>query len=280
MLNLVHGAGDAGAHLVQHPDVDVISFTGSTATGERIARAAGIKRLLLELGGNGPLVVMADANVDAAVEAAVSGCYYLAGQCCTAAERILVHADVHDAFVARLVERARQVRLGDPLDEATDMGPLSGAPVLEKTERHVRDAVSRGAQVMCGGSHRDLFYEPTVIVGVTPDMEIAREETFGPVAPVIKFHDRAEAVSLANGTKYGLTAVVFTSSLEDAWYMADRLQHGTVHINESTNYWDLLAPFGGMKQSGLGRELGYAALEALTEVKQITFDLSKGKTPA
>lgn len=277
VINLVHGAGSVGSQLVEHEDVRALSFTGSTGVGERIAKTAGIKKVLLELGGNGPQIVMADANIDAAADAAITGCFYLSGQCCTAAERILVHEDVHDEFVQKLLERTMKIRVSNPLDENTDMGPLYHQAGVDKTNRHVQDAVAKGARVVYGGTHEGLYYQPTIITGVTTDMEIAQEETFGPVAPIIKFRNREEALEIANGTKFGLTASVFTSNLEDSWYLADRLQHGTVHINESTNYWDLLAPFGGMKKSGLGRGLGIWMLEAFTETKQITFDISKGK---
>lgn len=274
-LNVVHGRGDVGAHLVKHPAVASVVFTGSTKTGEQVARDAGLKNRVLELGGNGPQIVLADANLDRAADAAIVGCFYLAGQCCTAAERILVHESVHDPFVEKLVARARELRVGDPLDEATDMGPLCTAEVLARTQEHVADAVEKGATVVYGGSSDGRFHDPTVLVGVTSTMRIAREETFGPVAPIMSFSTLDEAITIANETEYGLTAAVFTRSLHDAWRAADELRHGTVHINETTNYWDQLAPFGGAKKSGAGRELAGWIIDALTEVKQITFDLSE-----
>ncbi|WP_183192374.1 aldehyde dehydrogenase family protein [Brevibacillus fluminis] len=277
VINLVHGKGDVGNQLVEHPDVGAITFTGSTAVGKQIAKTAGLKRTLLELGGNGPQIVMEDANLEEAVEAAITGCFYNAGQVCTAAERILVHESVHDEFVELLVERTRKVQLGNPLEETTDMGPLSSQAVVDKTNYHLQDAVAKGAEIIYGGNHDGLYFEPTILVNVTQEMEIGKEETFGPVAPIIRFSTREEAVEIANDTQYGLTSSVFTSSLEDAWYMADRLQHGTVHINESTNYWDFLAPFGGMKNSGNGRILSTWVFQHLTEVKQITFDPTKTK---
>lgn len=275
VVNVVHGSGEVGACMVEHPDVDMVSFVGSVETGERIARSAGIKQLLLELGGNGPIVVLDDADVDAAVEATIASAFYLSGQVCTAAERLLVQSGIHDAFVARLVERARQLRAGDPFDEGSHLGPVALASVLEKTERHVRDAVSKGARVLTGGEPRGLYYPPTVIVDVDSSMEIAREETFGPVAPIIRFDERDEAVEIGNATRYGLQAAVFTSSLEGAWYVAEGLDCGTVHVNEATNHWELLAPFGGMKQSGVGRLLG--SRSAFTRPKQITFELAPSR---
>ncbi len=274
-VNLVHGRGDTGARLVGHPDVGAVVFTGSVQTGEVVAREAGLKNRVLELGGNGPQIVLADADVPRAVDAAVRGCFYLAGQCCTAAERLLVHRDIHDEFVERLVERARALRLGDPFDPATDLGPLCTPEVLARTRAHLDDAVARGASILAGGGHDGQFHEPTVIGGVTSEMAIAQEETFGPVAPIMVFDTNEEAIAIANETVYGLTASVFTSSLVDAWEFADELRHGTVHVNESTNYWDQLAPFGGMKKSGAGRELSTWMVDALTETKQISFDLAR-----
>jgi succinate-semialdehyde dehydrogenase/glutarate-semialdehyde dehydrogenase len=273
-FNLVHGPGDVGSALVRHPGVASVVFTGSSVTGEQVARDAGLKNRVLELGGNGPQIVLADANIDKAADAAIVGCFYLAGQCCTAAERILVHESVKDAFLEALVERTKALRVGDPLDEETDMGPLCTEAVLARTREHIDDAVANGARVVFGGGHEGQFHEPTVLDGVTSEMRIAREETFGPVAPVMTFRDLDEALSIANETEYGLTASVFTRSLHDAWRAAEELRHGTVHVNETTNYWDQLAPFGGVKKSGAGRELAGWIIDALTETKQITFDLA------
>ncbi len=272
--NLVHGRGDVGQALVGHDGVDSVVFTGSIETGEKVARAAGLKNRVLELGGNGPQIVLADADLDAAVEGAIMGCFYLAGQVCTAAERVLVHRDVHDAFVERLVDRTKQLRVGDPLAEETDMGPMCHRGTLERTRAHIEDAVANGAQVVIGGTSNGMYHDPTVLTGVTNSMRIAREETFGPVAPIMAFDSLSEALEIANSTEFGLTASVFTRSLNDAWTAAEELRHGTVHINESTNYWDQMAPFGGAKKSGSGRELAGWIADALTETKQITFDLT------
>lgn len=273
-LNVVHGRGDVGSALVTHPDVASVVFTGSTKAGEQVARDAALKNRVLELGGNGPQIVLADANIEKAADAAIVGCFYLAGQCCTAAERILVHESVKDEFIAALVERTKVLRVGDPLDDETDMGPLCTDEVLARTIEHVEDAVAKGARIVYGGGHEGRFHEPTILDGVTSDMTIAKEETFGPVAPIMTFGDLDEALAVANETDYGLTAAVFTRSLHDAWHAAEELRHGTVHINETTNYWDQLAPFGGAKKSGSGRELAGWIIDALTETKQITFDLA------
>jgi succinate-semialdehyde dehydrogenase/glutarate-semialdehyde dehydrogenase len=272
-VNLVHGRGETGSQLVRHRDVSSVVFTGSVETGERVARDAGLKNRVLELGGNGPQIVLADADIEQAADAAITGCFYLAGQCCTAAERILVHSSARDAFVTALVERARRLRVGDPLDDATDMGPLCTPAVLERTRQHVADAVAKGATIVLGGGWDGQFHEPTVIDGVTSEMRIAQEETFGPVAPIMTFETLDQAIAIANETEYGLTAAVFTNDLKAAWRAAEGLRHGTVHINETTNYWDQMAPFGGAKKSGAGRELAGWIVDALTETKQITFEL-------
>lgn len=272
-LNMVTGEGEVGRALVAHPDVKGVVFTGSTKTGMDVAPSVGLKNRVLELGGNGPIIVRQDADLDRAADAAIVGCFYLAGQCCTAAERLLVHESVREEFVALLVERAAKLRVGDPLDDATDMGPLCNAGVLERTRQHVDEAVAGGANVVLGGTSNGLHFTPTVLTGVTREMAIAREETFGPVAPVIEFSSDDEAIELANATEYGLTAAVFTNDLRVAWRYADSLQHGTVMVNETTNYLDQLAPFGGRGKSGTGRELSSWMLDALTETKQIVFDI-------
>ena len=273
-INVVHGRGDVGQSLVTHPEVGSVVFTGSVETGEKVARDAGLKNRVLELGGNGPQIVLADADIDKAADAAIVGCFYLAGQCCTAAERILVHESVKDRFLEALLERTKALRVGDPLDDETDMGPVCTQAVLERTQAHVEDAVERGATVVYGGGHDGRYHEPTIVDGVTSAMRIAQEETFGPVAPIMTFSTLDEALAIANETEFGLTASVFTRSLHDAWRAAEELRHGTVHINETTNYWDQLAPFGGAKKSGAGRELAGWIIDALTETKQISFDLS------
>jgi succinate-semialdehyde dehydrogenase / glutarate-semialdehyde dehydrogenase len=273
VLNLVQGYGDTGAALVGHEGVDCVFFTGSTATGERIAQAAGLKRQLLELGGDGPQIVLADADVDAAVDGAVLGCFYLAGQVCTSAERILVHEAVHDEFVAKLKARAAELRVGDPTDEATEMGPLCNEATLARVVEHVEDARAGGAEVTQFGEPDGVFYPPTVLTGVTPEMLIARHETFGPVAPVIRIGSAEEAIAIANRSDLGLNASVYTRDLATAFRVGEALQHGTVNINESTNYWDQLAPFGGAGKSGVGRELSQWFLDAFTEPKLLAIDL-------
>lgn len=270
LLNIVWGGPAEGEHLVAHTDVGLIAFIGSTAVGEQIHRAAGVKKLLLELGGNGPLIVLDDADIDRAVAAAVTDCFYQAGQVCTSGERVLVHEAVHDEFVAKIVAAAKDITLGDPFDESTDMGPLSDQRILDKVVAHVEDARTAGATIETGGRHKGLFYEPTVLTGVTTDMRIAQEETFGPVVPIIKVSSAEEALEIANASEYGLSMAVFTSSLRTAYVMGEGLQAGAVNVNEGTNSWEHSSPFGGWKKSGIGRELGEATLREFTNEKTLS----------
>lgn len=273
VLNVVHGLGDVGAAIVDHEDVDGLFFTGSTATGKRIAAKAALRPHLLELGGDGPVIVLADADIDAAVEGAMNACFYYAGQVCTSGERLLVHEDVHDEFVAKLKARAAQLRIGDPGDESTDMGPLRNDATLKRVVEHVEDARAQGAEITQYGPQEGLFFPATILTGVTRDMVIAQEETFGPVAPIIKVSSIPEAIEIANSSKLGLIASLWTRDLATAWRVGEALQHGTVNINETSNYWDQLAPFGGTGNSGVGRELSQWFLERFTEQKLLVFDL-------
>lgn len=273
VINIVHGAGETGSAVTTHPDVDGIFFTGSTATGERIARDAALRPHLLELGGDGPFIILPDADLDAAVEGAMNGCFYYAGQVCTSAERVIVHEDVHDAFVAKLLARAAQLVVGDPADPETTMGPLRNQASVDRVDAQVEDARARGAEITQFGKREGLFYPATVLTGVTPEMLIAREETFGPVAPIIKVGSVAEAIEIANSTDLGLIASLWTRDLATAWRVGEALQHGSVNVNETSNYWDQLAPFGGAKRSGVGRELSQWFLQTFTESKLLVFDL-------
>lgn len=275
-VSMVTGPGnEVGDELVRSPDVNALVFTGSVEVGEELTRKAGVKKLVLELGGNGPIVVMNDAHIDHAVEASALGAYYLAGQCCTAAERILVHESIHDEFVRKLVERTKKVKTGDPMNEETDMGPLNNEPSARKVDEHVRNSAEKGAKILTGGHRRNLFHEPTVIDSVSPDMLVFQQETFGPVAPITTFSNLDEAIDLANATEYGLTAAAFTSSLRNAFLLAEGIKAGTVNVNETTNYWEQQAPFGGSKKSGLGRELSKWVMDDLTDTKTITIDIEK-----
>ena len=271
-VNLIYGSGDIGENLVSHKEVGFVALIGSSVVGDKIARNAPMKRLMLECGGNGPLIVMDDADIDAAVEGAVVGCYYVAGQVCVASERILVHESVHDEFVEKLVAASAEVKVGNPFDEDTTMGPMINERILSKSLAHIADAKAKGATVVFGGGHDGLYHEPTVLINVTPDMDIAREETFGPVAPIIKFKDDQEALDIANDSQYGLQMAVFTKSLNRAWLFSEQLEAGVVVINRGNMDWDINAPFGGVKQSGLGRETGEEALRCFTNIKHLNIN--------
>jgi succinate-semialdehyde dehydrogenase/glutarate-semialdehyde dehydrogenase len=243
-------------------------------------RAAG-KELLLEMGGNGPLVVLEDADLDAAVEATLTACFLNAGQSCTAGERVLVQEAVHDEYVAKLTAAvAERIRLGDPFDDASTMGPLNNTPVADKTERHVSDAAGLGAAIVTGGKRApqfgsDLFFEATVVDGVTEEMEIARVETFGPVVPVQTIRHEDEAVALVDGSEYGLLSAIFTADVGRGLRFAERIRTGWVNVNEGTNYWESHLPFGGRagSASGVGRVGGRFSIERLTELKTIVVHL-------
>lgn len=275
VLNIVPGYGtDAGAALVSHPGVDKISFTGSPQTGQFIMRAAAenITKIGLELGGKSASVVFADADLEAAVRQTASGAFFNAGQVCSAATRVVVDRTIHDAFVDKLAARARSLRMGDPLDATTNLGPVISARQMERVLGYIRIGVDEGAQAVTGGSaagSQGYFVEPTVFAGVRGDMRIAREEIFGPVVSVLSFADEDEAVSLANATDYSLAAALWTSNVDRAHRVSDLINAGTVWIN-TYGPTDARLPWGGMGgQSGIGRDLGRAALDNYTEQKAI-----------
>jgi succinate-semialdehyde dehydrogenase/glutarate-semialdehyde dehydrogenase len=274
-VNLVFGRGDVGGTLVAHAGVDAVAFVGSHTTGEAIVRAAGLKRTLIEGSGNGPQIVLDDADLGAAATAAVEGATFLAGQVCVATERVLVHRGVHDEFVERVLKEAGEVRLGDPFAEDTTMGPLNNEAVAAKLDRHMDDARERGARILLGGKRASgfptpLYYPITVVDDVATDTLLFREESFGPVLPVTTFGDDDEAVRLANDSHLGLQAAVFTSSLKRAFTFMDRLRVGNLQINESTGYWEGRPPFGGAAGTKTG--WGRIQLEDFTDLRTVTVD--------
>jgi succinate-semialdehyde dehydrogenase/glutarate-semialdehyde dehydrogenase len=280
VFTFVLGPGpEVGDELAANPGTHAVTFTGSTDTGLTVARRAAGKAQLLEMGGNGPLVVLDDADVEAAAEAAVVGCFLCAGQSCSAGERLLVHEAVRDEFVSRLAERvASDVRLGDPFRESTTMGPLNNAPVAEKMDAHVADAVERGAAVVVGGGRAtgfptDLYWQATVLDRVPADSVAATEETFGPIAPVVSIRSLEEAIEQTNALPYGLMAAIFTGDVAAGLRYADAVHMGLVNINETTNYWELHLPWGGRagSSSGIGRVGGRYPMETLTELQTVTF---------
>ncbi|HTT30211.1 MAG TPA: aldehyde dehydrogenase family protein [Solirubrobacteraceae bacterium] len=278
VFNLVTGPGPVvGDEIARNPGTDGVAFIGSTATGRLVAQAAAGKAALLEMGGNGPLVVMDDANLDAAVDATLTACYLCAGQSCTAGERILVHRTVRDEFVDLLARRvAERILLGDPFDDATTMGPLNNEPVAAKMDEHVSDAVSRGASVVSGGARAEgfatsLYWPPTILTDVPADAHVATEETFGPIAPVVAIDSLENAIDLTNQSPYGLLSAIFTANLQDGLEFADRVHTGWVNINESSNYWEAHLPFGGRAgtDSGIGRVGGSHVMQSFTELQTV-----------
>ncbi len=283
VLNVVPGMGEtAGAALVRHPGVDKIAFTGSTAVGKIIMREAAetLKKVSLELGGKSPNIVFPDADLDAAARGAFAAIFYNAGQCCTAGSRLLVHENVHDALLEKLVERASRMQPGDPLDPKTRVGPLISQEQLDRVLGYIERGTREGAELLTGGGRalyngeeKGYWVQPTIFDRVAPEHTIAQEEIFGPVLATLTFRDDEEAVELANRTIYGLAAGVWTRDLKRAHRMARALDAGTVWLN-TYHPLDPASPFGGYKQSGFGRELGRHALDLYTQVKSVWVDLS------
>jgi acyl-CoA reductase-like NAD-dependent aldehyde dehydrogenase len=284
VFNLVTGDGpEAGARLASHPDVAKVAFTGSTAVGREIMRLASgtVKKVSLELGGKGPVIVLDDANLEIAVDGVLFGCMLYTGQMCESGTRVYVPDSLHDAFVERLVQRAGTIKLGDPDDLDTDMGPLICARQRERVLEYLNSALAEGATVALGGGvpageefEKGHWIEPTILTDVTDEMRVAREEIFGPVLSVLRYSDLDDAVARANHTEYGLSAGVWGGDYERVLEVGQRLRAGTVWLNN----WHMVdpnMPFGGYKQSGVGREIGRDALDGYTEVKHLHLDLTQ-----
>jgi len=272
------GAGGIGTELTSNPSVRKLTFTGSTEVGKKLmAQCAGtMKKISMELGGNAPFIVFEDADLDAAVAGAIASKYRNTGQTCVCANRLLVQSSVYDAFARKLAEAVAKLRVGDGLKGPTDQGPLIDAKALAKVEEHIADAVSKGAQVASGGKRHALggtFFQPTIITNVTPDMKVAREETFGPVAPLFRFETEAEAVRMANDTEFGLAAYFYTRDLARSWRVSEALEYGIVGLNTGLISTEV-APFGGVKESGMGREGSKYGILDYTELKYVCVGLS------
>ncbi|WP_413728253.1 aldehyde dehydrogenase family protein [Sodalis sp. RH19] len=275
VVNIVTGLGDkVGGPMVTHEHVDMISFTGSTRVGRHIAAEAGrqLKKVSLELGGKNPQIIFPDCDWEAAVDAVVFGVYFNAGECCNSGSRILVHKEIADTFVRAVVEKARQVPVGDPLHPEVKVGAIINNNQLNTIEQAIKTAREKGAEVLLGGKRittdKGIFLEPTIVSKVKPDMDIAREEVFGPVLSVLTFDDKDQAISIANDTCYGLSAAVWSKDIDICLEAARKIHAGTVWVNTFLDGFAEL-PFGGFKQSGLGRELGKHAVEDYTEQKTI-----------
>ena len=279
VINIVHGLGaKAGDALTSHPKVPLISFTGGTVTGAKVAMAAAphFKKVSLELGGKNPNLIFADADLADAVNTSIRSSFSNQGEICLCGSRIFVERSIHDRFVEEFVAATKKMRIGDPADEATDVGALISAAHLEKVSGYVDLAREEGGSILSGGKRVDrpgFFFEPTVITGLGCDRRVLQEEIFGPVVTITPFDDEQEAVSFANSTRYGLSATVWTRDLQRAHRVAAALDAGTVWIN----CWllrDLRVPFGGMKESGVGREGGFESLNFFTEAKNVCVKLA------
>ncbi|UCV18642.1 NAD-dependent succinate-semialdehyde dehydrogenase [Ferribacterium limneticum] len=279
VLNVVTGKpAEIGGELCANPIVRKLSFTGSTAVGRLLMAqcAPTIKKLSLELGGNAPFIVFNDADVNAAVDGALTAKYRNTGQTCVCANRFLVQSGIYEEFASRFAEKANGLKVGDGTEDGVAQGPLINAAGLSKVEAHVADALSKGARVLCGGARHERggnFFQPTVLADVTTAMQVAREETFGPVAPLFKFETEAEAIAMANDTEFGLAAYFFTRDVGRCWRVGEALEYGMVGVNTGL-ISNEVAPFGGIKQSGLGREGSKYGIEDYLEIKYLCFDIN------
>jgi succinate-semialdehyde dehydrogenase/glutarate-semialdehyde dehydrogenase len=280
VVNVVYGGGKVGERLIQDENIDCVGFVGSHTTAEKIVRAAGLKRSLIEASGNGPVIVCADADLDAAAKGAVFGGFFCAGQVCCATERVLVDKRVHDDFLAAVVSEAEGWTLGDPFDDDTLVGPMNNEPTAAKMDRHLEDALEKGAEIVVGGTRdsgrpTELYYQPTVVDGVGVDTLINRDETFGPIVPLITVGSDEEALAVANDSYLGLQAAVYTKSLKRAFHYLDNLQVGNVVVNDSTDYWEAHEPFGGAAgtRTGWGRIGGRYTMLDMTDLKTVVLDV-------
>jgi aldehyde dehydrogenase (NAD+) len=270
-----------GNRLMADPRIRMVTFTGSTGVGRQLAAEAGkyMKRITLELGGKSPLIVLKDADLDYAVKAAAFGMFLHQGQICMANSRLIVETPVFDAFCEKLVAKVATYQVGDPHDPHTVIGPLIDTRQCAVIDRHIKDAVAKGAKLLMGGTGEGAFYQPTVLAGVTPDMDVFREETFGPAMSVIRAADSEEALALANDSSFGLSAALITNDLQKAMDIALRLESGMVHVNDCTLLDEPHVPFGGVKDSGFGREGGKYSMDEMTEVKWITIQMGQRQFP-
>lgn len=275
VLNIVTATDPApvGAELTGNPLVRMVTFTGSTEVGKLLMRQAAdtVKRVGLELGGNAPFIVFDDADLDRAVAGAMASKYRNAGQTCVCANRIFVQAGVYDAFARKLAAEVKKLKVGDGTETGVNQGPLINEQAVVKVEAHIADAVSKGARIAVGGKRHALagtFFEPTILTDVTTDMQVAREETFGPVAPLFRFETEEDVIRLANATQYGLAAYFYARDIGRVWRVAEALEFGMVGINEGVISTEL-APFGGVKESGIGREGSHHGIEEFLEVKYV-----------
>ena len=285
VVNIINGLGPvAGAELGRNEDVDKLAFTGSVEVGKKLMAAAAehVKNISLELGGKSPMIVFEDADFPLAVEWVQFGIFVNQGEVCSATSRLYVQDKIHDQFVEALAKKTKRIKVGDPMNESTEMGPIASERQLNKVMRYIEHGKREGAEVAYGGKRlgrgelkKGFYVSPTVFTNVTNDMQIVQDEIFGPVLTVTKFRDEEEAIELANGTRYGLAGGVFTRDLNRAFRITKELRAGIVWVNSSQPCFNQL-PWGGYKQSGIGRELGKYAVDAYTQLKQVTFNLNEG----
>jgi succinate-semialdehyde dehydrogenase / glutarate-semialdehyde dehydrogenase len=274
VFNVLTGsAANIGGEMTRNPTVRKLTFTGSTEVGKKLMQqcAGTVKKLSLELGGNAPFIVFDDADLDAAVQGAIASKYRNTGQTCVCANRLLIQAGVYEEFAAKLKVAVAGLRVGDGLAGATEQGPLIDAKAVAKVEEHIADALAKGAKVLLGGRRHALggsFFEPTILTEVTPNMLLAREETFGPVAPLFKFATEAEAIRMANDTEFGLAAYIYTQDLARSWRVSEAVEYGIVGLNTGIISTEV-APFGGVKESGIGREGSRYGILDYTEIKYV-----------
>jgi succinate-semialdehyde dehydrogenase/glutarate-semialdehyde dehydrogenase len=282
LFNMITGPGSVvGDEVAANPGTQAVGFIGSIETGQKVAERAAGKTLLLEMGGNGPMVILDDADLEAAAEASLTSAFLGAGQSCTAGERFLVHERVYDAYLEGLggaIERG--IKLGDPFDPITTLGPLNNEQTADKMDRHISDALEGGAELVSGGARAegfptDLYYRPTVLGKVTAEMRVSREETFGPIVPATVINDEEEAIRAVNSSPYGLLSAVFTRDLARGLRFAEAVRVGWVNVNASSNHWESHLPFGGRagSRSGVGRVGGRYAMETFTEIKTVIVSL-------
>ncbi|MCU4383962.1 NAD-dependent succinate-semialdehyde dehydrogenase [Acinetobacter radioresistens] len=274
VINVVTGsAREIGGILTQHPLVRKVSFTGSTAIGKLLMQqcSSTMKKISMELGGNAPFIVFEDADLDKAVEGAIASKFRNSGQTCVCTNRILVQNNIYDTFVEKLAAAVAKLKVAPAFEPGAEQGPLINEKAVEKVQQHIDDATSKGAKVIYGGQRHQLgqtFFEPTVLTDVTPDMQVAQDETFGPLAPVFRFTEEAEAIRMANDTEFGLASYIYTQNLSRAWRVSEALEYGMVGINEGLISTEV-APFGGIKESGCGREGSKYGIEDYQELKYL-----------
>lgn len=274
VVNVVTGYGsEVGDYLVTSADVDKVSFTGSVPTGLMISQKAGMKKVTLELGGNDPMIVLKDADVDKAIKGVINGAFLNAGQVCMGVKRIIIDESIADEFAQKLVVATEKLVMGNPQDTKTTLGTLISKKAAMQVEQAVNDAVEKGAKILTGGNREDAFYEATVIDNVSPDMDLVQNETFGPIAPIIRVKNLDEAIKIANDTEYGLQAGVFTNDYYAAMRCANEIEAGTVFVNKQSTFRTDNMPFGGFKNSGIGKEGVKYAFDEMTKTKLIGLNL-------